>query len=84
MRVLLVLLAVLGMVCFGNSLECHILGNEKCMPRDSLVETNLHGDIRYYPFLLKTKKCLGSCDTLDNPMLRQCWGNSTEKIYAKV
>ena len=41
MRVLLVLLVLSWVVTFGNSLECHIFGNEKCMPRDSLVETNL-------------------------------------------
>ena len=72
MKVLFVLLVVIQCAHFGNSLECHVLGNEKCMPRDSLVETNPHGDIKYYQFLLKTKKCLGSCDTLNEPMLRQC------------
>ena len=60
------------------ALQCHILENEKCVPRDYLVETNPHGDIRYYPFLLKVKKCLGSCDTFDESMLRQCWGNKTD------
>ena len=88
MRVLLVLvislLVLSWVVRFGNCLECHVLENEKCIPRDSLVETNLHGDIRYFSFVLKTKKCLGFCDTLDSPMLCQCWGNSTEKIFAKV
>ena len=69
LALLLALLFLLGMIFFGHCLECHVLGNEKCVPCDLLVETNPHGDIWYYPFVLKTKKCLGSCDTLDNPML---------------
>ena len=82
---LVILLLVLSWVVpFGNCLECHVLGNEKWVPHDALVEKNPHGDIRYYPFVLKTKRCMGSCDTLDSLMLRECWGNSTEKIFAKV
>ena len=68
--------------CF--SLECYILENEKCTPRDSLIKTNPYGDIRYYPFVLKIKKCLGSCDTFQEPMLKNCFSNVTEDIYVKV
>ena len=77
-------LVIACLVSLGCSLQCHLLENEKCIPRDYLVETNLHGDIRYYPFLLKVKKCLASCETFNEPMLRKCWGNKTERIYAKV
>ena len=78
------LVIIAYMIGLGYSLQCHIFENEKCIPRDFLVDTNPHGGIRYYPFALKIKRCLGSCDTFDEPMLRQCWGNKTEKIYAKV
>ena len=71
-------------ICTVFCLKCHILYNEACKPRDFMFHTNNQRELRYYPFVLKVQRCQGSCDTLHEPMLRYCWSNKTEPIYAKV
>ena len=72
------------MVFFGYALECTVYENEKCMPRNTLIKTNPHGYPHYYPFEIKVKRCLGSYETLDNPMARSCLTNKSKTMYTKV
>ena len=78
------LLLLLLLVSSSLSLKCTKMENKKCIPRDYLIKLNENGEPRYYPYFIETKRCLGSCNDIDNPMAKSCVSNQTKKIYVQV
>ena len=43
------------------------------MPRPKILDVNEGvGEALFYPYNVKTNKCSGSCNTLDNPIEKLC------------
>ena len=66
-------------------LECVSVVNRKCMPRPKILDVNEGvGEALFYPYNVLVNKCSGSCDTLNDPMVRLCVRNIIKRINMKV
>ena len=55
----------------ANSLECVSITNQKCKVRQEIVNINSKEPI-FYPYSIKTSKCSGSCDNINDPYAKLC------------
>ena len=60
----------------SNHTKCVSLSNQKCMIQPILI--NLHPneysqELHYYPFVVKSDRCAGSCNTLNESSNRVCY-----------
>ena len=55
------------------------------MPRPKILDVNEGvGEALFYPYNVLVNKCIGSCDTLDNPVAKMCVPNIIKRINMKV
>ena len=54
-----------------NSLECVSMKNQECKVRAEIVNINSNNPV-FYPFSIKTNKCRGNCNNLNDPYARIC------------
>ena len=77
-------------ICLFNILkvrasECISFVNRKCMPRPKILNVNEGiGEVLFYPYNVLVNKCIGSCDTLDNPMSKICVPKIIKNVNMKV
>ena len=81
----IVLLA--SIVNASNHTKCVSLSNQKCEIQATLI--NLHPneysqELHYYPFTVKSDKCVGSCNTLNDLSNRLCVPNKTEDLNIHI
>ena len=68
---------VSAMMFFGcslssvNSLECVSMNNQECKARLEIVNVNSNNPT-FYPFSIKTSKCSGNCNNINDPYTRIC------------
>ena len=68
-----------------KALECVSVVNQKCMPRPKILDVNEGvGEALFYPYNVLVNKCSGSCDMLDDPMVRLCVPNIIKNVNMKV
>ena len=68
-----------------KALECISVTNQECMPRPKILDVNEgFGEALFYPYNVLVNKCIGSCDTLDDPMGRLCVPNIIKNVNMKV
>ena len=64
-------LAFLSTLTSVNMLSYISMNNQECRVRPQIV--NVNGDIPvFYPFSIKTSKCSGSCNNINNPLAKLC------------
>ena len=66
-----VFLASLTFLTGVNSLNCVSMSNQKCKTRPQIVNVN-GDDPMFFPFSIKTSKCSGSCNNINNPLAKLC------------
>ena len=49
-----------------TSLSCISMNNEVCKARPEIINVNSNNPI-FYPFSIKTSKCIGSCNNINDP-----------------
>ena len=49
-----------------NSFNCISMNNQICKARPQIVNVNSNNPI-FYPFSIKTSKCSGSCNNINDP-----------------
>ena len=49
-----------------TSLSCISMSNEACKARPEIINVNSNNPI-FYPFSIKTSKCSGSCNNINDP-----------------
>ena len=54
-----------------NSLECVSLNNQKCKVRPEIVNINSSEPV-FFPFSIKTSKCSGSCNNINDSYAKLC------------
>ena len=68
-----------------KALECVSVSNQECMPRPKILDVNESvGEALFYPYNVLVNKCSGSCNTLDDPMVRLCVPNIIKNVNMKV
>ena len=84
MRVINLLISLFSIIK-TKALECVSVVNRQCMPRPKILDVNEGvGEALFYPYNVLANKCSGSCDTLDDPMVRLCVPNIVKRINMKV
>ena len=68
-----------------KALECVSVVNQKCMPRPKMLDVNEGvGEALFYPYNVLVNKCSGSCNALDDPMVKMCVPNIIKNVNMKV
>ena len=60
------ILMFFGSLSRVNLLECVSMNNQECKVRPEIVNINSNEPL-FYPFSIKTSKCSGSCNNINNP-----------------
>ena len=76
------------MMLFGslssvNPLECISMKNQECKVRPEIVNINSNNPI-FYPFNIKTNKCSGNCNKINDPYVRICVPDVVKNLDVKV
>ena len=76
-------LAFLSTLTSANSLSCISMNNQECKVRPQIVNVNSDEPV-FYPFSIKTSKCSGSCNNINNPCAKLCVLDVAENLIVKV
>ena len=66
-----------------NSLSCISMNNQECKVRPQIVNVNSDEPV-FYPFSIKTSKCSGSCNNINDPYAKMCVPDVAKNLNVKV
>ena len=66
-----------------NMLSCISMNNQERKIRPQIVNVN-GDDPVFFPFSIKTSKCSGSCDNINNPQAKLCVPDLVKNLNVKV
>ena len=66
-----------------NLLERVSMNNQECKVRSETVNVNSNERL-FYPFSIKTNKCMGSCNNINDPCAKFCVSDAVKNINIKV
>ena len=67
----------------ATSLRCISIINQECNVRPEIINVNTNEPI-FYPFSIKTNKCSGSCNNINNPYAKICVPDVIKDLNVKV
>ena len=65
-----------------NALECISMKNKKCRVRPEIVNVSSNNPI-FYPFSIKTNKCSGNCNNINDLYARICVSDTVKNFMLK-
>ena len=66
-----------------NPLECVSMNNQECKVWLEIVNVNSNEPVSY-PFSIKTSKCSGRCNNINDPYAKLCVPDAVKNINIKV
>ena len=66
-----------------NSLECVSRNNQECKLRPEIANINSNEPI-FYPHSIRTDKCSGSCNSINDPYAKMCVPDTIKNLNIKV
>ena len=66
-----------------TSLNCISMKNQECKVRPGIINVNSNEPV-FYPFSIKTSKCSGSCNNINNPYAKICVPDVIKDLNIKV
>ena len=66
-----------------TSLSCISMKNQECKVRQKIINVNSNEPM-FYPFSIKTKKCSGICNDINNPYAKICIPDVIKDLNVKV
>ena len=66
-----------------NSLKCVSMSNQEYKIRSEIINVNTNEPM-FYPYNIKTNKCNGGCNTINDPYAKLCVSDTIKNINAKV
>ena len=70
-KVFFVGLTILSSFTSVNSLSCISMSNQACKARPEIINVNSNNPV-FYPFSIKTSKCNGHCNDINDPYAKIC------------
>ena len=64
-------------------LNCISMNNQACKVRREIINVN-SSEPTFYPFSIKTSKCSGSCNNINDPYAKICVTDVVKKLNVKV
>ena len=65
-----------------NPLKCVSMNNQQCKVRPEIVDVNSDEPV-FFHFSIKTSKCRGSCNNINNPYAKLCVPDVVKNINLK-
>ena len=62
-----------------NTLKCVSINNQECKVSPEIVNVNSNEPL-FFPFNIKTSKCSGSCNNINDPYAKFCVPNVVKNI----
>ena len=72
-----------GSLSIVNPLECISMKNQECKVRPEIVNINNNNPV-FYPFSIKTNKCSGNCNNVNDPYAKICIPDIVKNLNFKV
>ena len=66
-----------------TSLNCISMKNQECNVRPETINVNSNEPV-FYPFSIKTSKCSGSCNIINDPYAKICVPNVAKELNVEV
>ena len=66
-----------------NQLSCISMNNQECKVRPEIINVNSNETL-FYLFSVKTSKCSGSCNNINDPYAKMCVPDVVKKFNVKV
>ena len=66
-----------------NQLTCISMNNQECNVRPDIINVNSDEQV-LYPFSIKTSKCSGSCNNINDPYAKMCVPDVVKNLNVKV
>ena len=76
-------LAFLSTLTGVSLLSCISMNNQECKVRPQIVNVN-GDDPVFFTFSIKTSKCSGSCNSINDPFAKLCISDVVKKLNVKV
>ena len=76
-------LTILSSFTNVNSLSCILMNNQECKTRPQVVHVNSNNPI-FHPFSIKTSKCSGNCNNVNDPDTKICVPDVVKDLNVKV
>ena len=76
------LLFLSSLVC-ATSLSCISMKNQECKIRPEIINVNSNEPV-FYPFSIKTSKCSGSCNNINDQYAKICVPDVVKGLNVKV
>ena len=67
----------------ATSLSCISMKNQGCKVRPEIINVNSNEPV-FYPFSIKTSKCSGSCNNINDPYAKICVPDVVKDLNVKV
>ena len=67
----------------ATQLSCISMNNQECKVRPEIINVNSDEPV-FYPFSIKTSKCSGSCNNINDPYAKMCVPDVVKNINVKV
>ena len=64
-------------------LSCISMNNQECKVRPEIINVN-SDEPAFYPFSIKTSKCSGNCNNINDPYAKICVPDIIKNINVKV
>ena len=67
----------------ATPLSCISMNNQECKVRPEIINVNSDEPV-FYPFSIKTGKCSGSCNNINDPYAKMCVPDVIKHLNVKV
>ena len=82
-KVFFIGLTILSSFTNAIPLSCISMKNQECKTRPQVVNVNSNNPI-FYPFSIKTSKCSGNCNNINNPQAKICVPDVIKDLNVRV
>ena len=76
-------LTLLSTLTSANPLRCVSMNNQECKVRPQIVNVN-RDELVFHRFSIKTSKCSGSCNNINDPYAKVCLLDVVKNLNVKV
>ena len=70
---------ILSTLMAVTSLSCISMTNKECKVRPEIINVNSDEPV-FYPFSIKTSKCSGSCNNINDPYAKLCVPDAVKNL----
>ena len=82
-RCLFIISLFLSNLVSTTTLSCISMNNQACKARPEIINVNSNNPV-FYPFIIKTSKCSGTCNNMNDPYAKICVPDVAKDLNVKV